>query len=146
MDTTVLRFKYSTTNYDFKDDEAVEMIVEHVCRATLYKNNFNYHGIIKSGYPYKIFTVKFNLIRNSVMTNLTALYGLETSTLQPEPIQMFYEYLLTPSLSAYVKMMRQDFKKTYSQGYQKMGYILPIRFIETPNPGNVAVIQRVIGV
>ncbi len=136
MINTAVRFEYSTNgefsgSYEnFYEEEIIELSVLKKQGHVLFKNFDKSTGIIRTGFPYHIFTVTFNLAFGyDTLTKIENLF-LNRYGSQPDFLRLYYNYLEDTSSSSIVKMIRQDMKWSYSSG-RLDNKPIKIRFVET---------------
>lgn len=128
----------SPSTVDFYDIEVPEMRTDHVQKNIIFKNVQNYCSIIRTGYPYRIFSVKFRTSLIETQGKLDTLYA-EPLYGQPYLMKLYYEYIDNTSTFALCRMLRQDIKVIYECGRMSVNDI-DIRFVET-TPEGVGMIQ-----
>ena len=147
---TVIRFTHSTGSVDFYEDEFPIMDIQHVQKIDLFTKRTNKIGLYEFGFPYRIFTISFNVTRitgdiTGTLNRIEDLFNKVDSYQQPEVMTFYYRYrenLLTTSCS--VQMWRSDFKKLYVFGETRIDTV-SIRFVESIKQADkVTVLRKII--
>ena len=145
--TTVLRFRYSDTNTDFYENEVPTLIHKHIQDVDLCKYVTGTWKITKTGNPYSIGEMRFNLFYSGTIDKIDTLFDYVDDYEQPATMIMYYRYGIdTTTYPLYVQMMREDYKIMYAMGQKAAHEILPIRFVETIPIDEAAVLRKRIGI
>ena len=143
----VLRFSYNDTDTNFYWCDVLSMTKKVVQKSKIYRiehDGFDIFGKTEYGYEYKLFTVKFNLMKPDVFSKLETLQNYKDSYEDPAILNMYYEYGIEEKQGisdgsktiCEVQMYRDDFIKKYYKGYVKADETATIKFIETISEGD----------